>query len=460
MDFLATVRKHEMLSPGDCVLVAVSGGADSVALLYFLMEIQKSFFLTLSVCHVNHNIRGEDSLKDADFVKSLCLSLGLPFYYYSANVKSASKNLGLSIEEAARKIRYSFLYKTAKACGAKKIALGHNQNDNAETLLLRLCRGTGLMGMRGILPIRKAYGFTLIRPLIETERVAIDALLEAKGIHFRTDISNFDRTFSRNRIRHDVIPALEQINPKAVAQMAKSMQILKEEEELLANMANDVVEGCFSQNIAEEGFRIYIPALLKVAKVLQRRVIRQCLLRVCGLKDISQVHVAQIETLIESQTGKETHLPGGLRVFKEYDYLMLIYKKTDEPLGFCLNIPINTPVFVPNIRRYVYASLEIPCINSQVNSLEICTKYFNYDKIKGTIQLRTRRFGDRIHLAGVGHKKLKDEFCDRKIPKAKRDTIPLLALGNSILWIMGENSRVNCDYEQKSGCKVLAVSVY
>jgi len=457
MEFLKTIAKYQMLSPKDHVLVAVSGGADSVALLYGLLELREAFFLTLSVAHINHNLRGDEAQKDADFVKGLCADLDLPLFSYSADVKTEAKNRGLSLEEAARQVRYLFLCEAARDCGALKVALGHNQNDNAETLLLRLCRGTGLRGLGGIPPLGKREGIAIIRPLIETHRDAIEAFVKTKKILYRTDASNYDKAFSRNRIRHDIMPILEKINPKATAQLAKSAGLLREDEALLEDLTANLLEACLVQE--KQSIRLHIAALLKTPEAMQKRIIRAALLRLGSLRDFSQTHITQILSLAHHQTGKETHLPGGLRARREYEFLLLSFDNTTVSKGFCFDVPIDTPLFIPEINRHIKASVKLPCITSSVISSEICTKYFNYGRIKGTLQLRTRRFGDRIAVSGVGNKKLKDEFCDRKIPRDQRDTIPLLAVDSNILWIIGQD-RVSGAYMPESGGKVLAVSIY
>jgi len=171
MLFKDSLEKHEMLRPPNSILIAVSGGADSTALLYSLADLREIRGLTLHAAHINHNLRGRESDEDAAFVKNLCESLGIPLYIYSADVKKEAR--GKSLEEAARTIRYAYLCQAAKACGANKIALGHNLNDNAETIILNLCRGTGLAGLGGIPPTREHKGYTLIRPLIDTTREEI-----------------------------------------------------------------------------------------------------------------------------------------------------------------------------------------------------------------------------------------------------------------------------------------------
>ena len=428
--------KYEMINTADHVLAAVSGGADSVAMLYALCEIED---IVLSVCHINHNLRGEAALQDAEYVKKLCDNLNLPFFYYSVKVESD----GLSLEEAARKIRYDYLYQCAKECGANKIAMGHNQNDNAETIIMRLCRGTGLRGLGGIPPIRDS----IIRPLIETPRKDIEAFLNAKNIPYRTDATNFDRVYSRNRIRHDIIPAMEQINPQIVSTLSKSAALFREEEKLLLQLTADIIKG-----------GLHIPTMLKMPSALQKRVIRSALTDF-GLRDIEQQHISQIESLLLSETGKETHLPRGIIARREYDYLQLYVQKEEKSGGFCHDIPIDKTVFIPQTGATVRATIISYSTTLVENSINICTKYFNYDRIKDVLQLRTRRPGDRINLSGVGNKKLQDEFSDRKIPRANRDTIPLLATGSEILWIMDNKNRTSGAYIPQPGRQVLAVEV-
>ena len=442
MQLIQTIQKHNMLTPGNRVLAAVSGGADSVALLYGLLELPMA--PDLLVCHVNHNLRGEESHRDAEFVRNLCDSLSVPFFLRSVEVPC-----GASLEEAAREARYAALLDCASECGVNIIATGHNENDNAETLLLRLCRGTGLSGLTGIPPVRKSGGISFIRPLIETTRAEIESFLTVRSISYRTDSSNFDINFSRNRVRQDIIPALEKINPQAVKHLAASTTLLREDEDLLESMAVKL----FNEN------GLHIPTLLNTHPALRKRVIRKSLSLINGLKNISSIHIAQIESLLSAQSGKETSLPGGICARREYDHLMFVPKFPKVSGAFCFDIPIDTPVFIPTIGYYVQATVENYCTNSQKNSIEICTKYFNYDKISGTLYLRTRLPGDRIGISGVGRKKLKTELSDHKIPLARRDTVPLLAVGNDILWIMYEGGRVSSDYLPKPGCKVLTVEV-
>ena len=421
-----------MLSQGEEVLAAVSGGADSMALLYGLIEIREAFSLKISVCHINHNLRGEESDKDAALVRDICKKLDLPFFYFSVDIDTT----GLSLEEAARNVRYAHLYK----CGIKKIALGHNQNDNAETLLLRLCRGTGLSGLKGIPPKRVDGEFTLIRPLIETSREEIENYLQKIGVNYRTDQSNFDDSFSRNRIRNNILPELQKINPQATKNLAKSAELLTKDAEFLA-----AIKG--------KQTKLHIPTM-------QKNIIHGVLSQIKGLRDITQKHIDQVEGLITAQSGKEIHLPGGFYVRKEYDYLLIASKKDTNRDGFSYKLSTEVPTYIPGIGQYVQTSVKNLDINSHANFSETCTKYFNYDKIVlSSIKIRSRKPKDRIYIAGVGHKKLKDEFIDRKVPLSLRDSIPLLAQDNDILWIIDEKGRTSDAYKPEPGKKMLAVEV-
>jgi len=449
MLFLPTIQKYQMLNKGDRVLAAVSGGADSLALLYGLLDLQNEYLLNIYVIHVNHNLRGEESDKDADFVKNICQELNLPLFYYSAKMKNS--------EEAARLARYSYLYKAAEECGANKIALGHNQNDNAETLLLRLCRGTGLAGLKGIPPVRTDKSFILIRPLINTSRDSIESYLNERKRPYRTDSSNFNTDYQRNRVRHKILPSLQKINPQIINHLAKSAALLRDDEELLSSLCADFFKNCIFPH--ENVVKLDIKKLLAAPPALQKRAIRQALSLISGLRDVSQSHISQIEALLGKQSGKEVHLPSKLRARREYGYLLIYSDNNKINDTFCLEITPDNPLFVPAIGKYVQVSIEKACTNSQEKILEICTKYFNYDKIRGSLQIRSRLPGDRIYIGGLGRKKLSDEFCDLKIPRDLRDSIPLLACGSDILWIVTENGRTSAAFPAEPGCKLLKVTI-
>jgi len=453
------------------VLVAVSGGADSVALLYGLLELTG---LELYVCHVNHNLRGA-AAEDATFVQNMCNALNVPCFVYSVQVVQN----GQSLEEAARNVRYSCLKKCAKQHNISTIALGHNQNDNAETLLLRLSRGTGLKGLCGIPPIRQENDFVFVRPLIETSRHDIKTFLHDKNIPYCTDYSNYDTKFSRNAVRHKIMPHLAQINTQAIANISNTAQLLTEDEQLLEFFTVQALAEC-RKNAANAENLLNIESLQKYPVAMQKRIIRQFLTElspktanVSSLQNVSQQHVAQILALLKTETGKETHLPKNVIIRREYNFLAFLTKKNKPTENFSVDIPKNEPIFIPILGHYLVASTQMAKLNFTKNFACLCTKRFNYDKIKGTLQIRTRKPGDHINIYKVGTKKLKDEFCDCKIPKECRNSVPLLAMGNEILWIIddctanfdqnAENAaiggRTNAAYIPTDGCTILTVAI-
>jgi len=478
----STIQKYKMLDIGDTVLVAISGGADSVALLHLLHSLnllnsEISNFndkkrLSLVAVHVNHNLRGDEAWGDESFVRGLCADLDVPLKVYSVDVH-AKKSRGLSLEEAARQLRYASLEEAAKLFGANKIAIAHNKNDNAETVLLNLCRGTGLKGLGGIMPVRG----NIIRPLIEISRKTIEAYLNENNISFRTDSSNVDETLLRNRIRHSVIPVLETINPRVVPIISHNTNLIREEDDYLNTLAIQALETCLEASLetlletslepstfskSQSVLSLHVPTLLQYPIVLQRRVLRTALFKADakkGLYDYSYAHIEQLLDLLQNgKTGKKVRFPSDIYAWREYETL-LIGLETSSPQPFCIDIPLDERVYISALGGYVHASCTLPMMNSLENSSEICTKHFNYDKIKGILQVRTRCPGDFIVLLGGGRKKLQDEFTDRKVPRARRDTIPLLVTGNNILWVMDSSQRINAAFQPEPGCNMLAVSI-
>ncbi|MCL1988642.1 MAG: tRNA lysidine(34) synthetase TilS [Firmicutes bacterium] len=466
--FNQTLKKYDMLpKTRQNVLVAVSGGADSVALLHLLFELTKTIPIKIIACHVNHNLRGEQSLADATFVQNLCNRLNISCYVYSVEIPQN----GQSLEEAARNIRYSQLKKCGVDNNVSIIALGHNQNDNAETLILRLSRGTGLKGLCGIPPVRRENGFTFIRPLINVPRTEIENFLNEQNIPYCTDFSNFDTKFSRNAVRLDILPKFLQINANSIGNIANTANLLSEDEELLQMFTTQIFEECCvkSQNSENGENMLNISTLQKYPIAMQKRIIRLFLAEfsrtneTTGLKDISQKHITQILELTKNETGKETHLPQKIIVSRNYNFLSIYTNKKIEPQNFCIDITKNSLINIPNLGHYLVATTKTANLTFTKNFNCLCTKQFNYDKIRGTLQLRTRKPGDHIYINKVGTKKLKDELSDSKMPKTRRNAVPLLAMGNEIIWIIDDQhknyGRVNNAFEPINGCTILNVAI-
>jgi tRNA(Ile)-lysidine synthase len=406
------------------ILVGLSGGADSVALLHILLD--KHGVNQVFAAHINHNLRGTDSDNDEKFVRDLCGKLGIALEVFSLNVKKFAEENNLGTEEAARKLRYDALEKARIKFSADKIAVGHNADDNAETVLMNLCRGAGLKGLCGIPP---ENGRT-IRPLLNKSRAEIEEYLRNRGIDFITDMSNFSDDFLRNRVRNIVMPVIErEINASAKKAIARSAELLRADEEYLEACALCAAD-------FGEGHVYSADKLNALPSALKRRVVRIAIAKVGdGLQNISSAHVSDILDLAQAHSGREIHLPKVV-VSKEYGNLIFSGVKKDiSEKKLDLSISYSPP--------------DSELIN--------CTKAFSCDKITESLVLRTRRAGDKITFkSGDGRfftKKLQDFFTDKKIPKSQRDCIPLVAHGSDILWIT-EKDYVNAKFEADDSKKI------
>jgi tRNA(Ile)-lysidine synthase len=296
-----------MFRHGDAVLAGVSGGADSVALLHVLIAVAPEFSLRIGIAHLNHCLRGEESDRDAEFVRSLAKQLNLPYYIKSADVQAYRRIRGLSAEEAGRELRYAFYERIAAEYGYDKIASAHHADDNAELVLMYLLRGAGPSGLSGIPPVR---GNRIVRPLIEVRKSELRDFLTGKGLKWISDSSNEDKKFLRNRIRHDLLPLLiSDYNPKIVESLNRTALILKSEDEWMDARILELSEACISDT-AEEKILLTVPDTLCIAVI--RRLIRKAIARIKGnLRRISCSHLEAVSELL--QKGGSLDLPEGIR---------------------------------------------------------------------------------------------------------------------------------------------------
>lgn len=315
-----------MIGENDCIVAGVSGGADSICLLFVLLELQKRIPFRLAVAHVNHKIRREAG-EDADFVKNICRKKGLPFCLLEEDVKDYARRRGIGEEEAGREIRYRFFRKTLAGRvqgGQGRIAVAHNGNDRAETMLFHLFRGTGLAGMSGIRPING----DIIRPLLCVERDEIEAWLLERGIEYRTDSTNGQDDYARNRIRHHILSyAREQICSGAVANMNRAADDLLEAETFVEERMLQL-RGVCVRFVEKDGARcaaVSIPEFLAVDRYLQGRILLSCMEEVMGgRRDITAAHVGSVRRLFEGKGNGEIHLPCGFAVYRDYDVGMIL----------------------------------------------------------------------------------------------------------------------------------------
>ncbi len=436
------ILKFHMLEKGDTVIAGVSGGADSAALLHFLSTLREKWNLEIKAVHVNHGLRGEDAKGDAEFVADFCASLGIELHVADYDIKREADKRGVSEEEAGRLVRYQEFDAAVKRYGADKIAVAHNRNDQAETVLLNLCRGSAMKGLGGIAPVRD----NIIRPLILCGRKEIENYCAENHIAYRTDATNFEETYTRNKIRLRVFPYLEkEINPKAVEHIADSAALVAEENAFLEKIAQEVWLRALREE-KKDCICLDTAVLSAEESVIRRRVFGMLAERLKrGRKNFTRKHMESLEALLYKETGTMVDLPYGYRAYRQYGRIRTEKKYccADEFFGY--NIPLDETIYLKEAKKYVRISLNED--KKVLLPLNRCTKAFDYDKIKNdcgneeeevSFQVRNRLAGDRISLKGIaGSKKVKDYFIDEKVPREKRGRIPIVTAGGRILWIAG-----------------------
>ena len=415
---LQTVKEYHMLEPGDQVLAALSGGADSVCLLALLWRFKNDLGIELSALHVHHGLREGEADRDAAFAEDFCQRLGIPCRVIRADVRGYGKERGLSEEEAGRRIRYEALEAEADRLGGPvRIAVAHHRGDQAETILHNLLRGSGLGGLGGIPYVRGR----IIRPLLDTDRREILEWLKKNGFGHVEDSTNSQDHYTRNRIRGYVLPVLEEeVNRGAAGSLIRLGH--------MASMADSYLEERAAEWRREhEGVPYSLPAgeLLKADPVIRCYVVMGVIRELAGAsRDLGWIHVEQALGLLDRPVGRMIQLPYGLRVRREYESLRF-YRDGEESL-------LEGESILPEVSYEIF-SYE----NGKEFPKNMYTKWFDCDRIKGTPVLRTREQGDYIELSGGIRKTLKRFMIDEKIPRDIRDRIPLLADGSHVMWIIG-----------------------
>ncbi|MCR5666290.1 MAG: tRNA lysidine(34) synthetase TilS [Eubacterium sp.] len=431
----AFIEKEKLIRPGEKVLAAVSGGADSVCLMLLLAQLQEELDFFLEVIHVEHGIRGEESLKDAQFVRMLSKEKGIPFHIVTVDAPAFAAQKRLGLEEAARILRHQALKETARNCGADKIAVAHHAGDQAETILFHLTRGSDVRGLRGMLPMRD----NMIRPLLGCSRQEVEQFLREEHQSYCTDATNDSDEYARNRIRLHVLPQLEKVNKQAVRHIARAGESVREAQDYLEQQVMKAYETCFRRTGADCG-RLDIKAFDGLHEYLQSQVVYWIIAQLTGHeKDLTKAHVEAVLSLRNNQSGKSVLVYRRLRVTREYDALVFeTGKKTDhdmEPMK--LDISKDGFCFLEDGRKLSWRRFSYDARNMRIPKNQY-TKWYDYDKINGGLFVRNRQESDYLVIDSQGHRKhLQDYFIDEKIPAAKRQVIPLVAEGSHILWIIG-----------------------
>ena len=431
------ISQHTMIEDGETVLVAVSGGADSLALLYGLHALQTPLNCQLHVVHLDHGLR-HDSPTDAEFVREHAVRLELPFTGRSVELLHLTKQWKLSVEAAGRRARYEFYESVCAQVGATKVALGHHQDDIAETVLMNLLRGTGSSGLKGIVPIRDGK---FIRPLVAFTRQEIESFLKSINLVPQEDSTNIDKRYLRNRIRHELIPLLEQnYNPNIGTGLSRTAEILGAESEYLDTIAREAFDTCRLPSSQPTCIMLDREKLLPYHIALQRRVLRHSVSEIFGqIDDFYFEHYQAILGLINGDKPNTVlTLPNGFQFRRAYQ--QLIFEKTQvetEDFAYPLNVPGKT--YIPTLNTEITAHLsDMP--PRDFSSLPDGTfeAMFDYSEIQFPLIVRNRRQGDRFQPHGMqGTKKIKDFLIDVKVPRCERDRIPILACGDEIVWVIG-----------------------
>jgi len=433
--------EHDLLAPGDRVLVGVSGGADSMALVHVLHELGEALQLRVSVAHLNHRIRGREADLDERFVRDFAARLALECIAERVDVPAARSLEGGSLEEAARRERYDFLERAAGEAGASKIALGHTKDDNVETVLQRIVRGTGLRGLGGIppkRPLRPGSPVMIIRPLIQATRRQVLDYLAAVEVPYRTDASNADVTYLRNRIRHVLLPQIEaECGPGVREAINRLAENARNQYNLVKSVAMHILTGARpeqpggSMSIDREKLKATHPEIAIEALRLA--------LEDEGAGQLSYDQCRGLLGMLWAETGTEMSLPGGLILRAEYDRLVVVdpAEDKDQP-GREVELP------APGSARFGGFTLSVPVIDDPPEIAAVLKTWgrreemVDFDKLRLPLTIRARRSGDRFRPLGApGSRKLHDFFIDRKVPKRQRDEVPIVCDCKGIVWVAG-----------------------
>jgi tRNA(Ile)-lysidine synthase len=434
------LREHHLTTSRKPLLVAVSGGPDSVCLLHVLNAIKKDLGLKLHVVHLDHQLRSDASVADAQYVLDLCHKLGIPVTIEQRNVRLYQKEHKLSLEEAAREVRYGFFVEVAESIGAERVAVGHTLDDHVETVLLNLLRGTGTRGLRGLQPIRhwqsSGRRLTIVRPLLAVSRKETTAYCRRHHLQQRIDVTNRSLALTRNRIRLKLLPLLKSYNPDIIEALLRTARIASDDIAFLEQTA----DRHWRKIASKEGEVIVIrkSALLKLPPGLQRLVLRRGIEDVLGtLKDIEARHIEEMMSLLSKSAGKRINLPYGLFFATEYDRFLLGHRLEELSLFPLLNS--EYPLTIPGV-------IKIPGWRIQINVVrkmdlpagDDLTACFDYNRVRGNLAVRPRRPGDRFQPLGMDEEKKVGKFMiDARVPRTWRTRVPIVCDDEKLLWVVG-----------------------
>lgn len=436
---LATICKYKLIEKNDNIVLGLSGGPDSMALLYVLLSAKKQMDFNLWIAHINHGVRGAEALKDELFVKELSDSLDLPFFSTRVDMLALAKKEGISAEEAGRKLRYGFFREILKSKGAGKIAVAHNKKDQAETLLMRIMRGTGIDGLKGM----DFQTDDIIRPILDIDRWEIEKYIEDRNIDTVLDKTNLETIYTRNKVRLELMPYIEEnFNPNIVDTLFRLSENASLDSKFLEAYSLKRYTSLLKSK-DESSIVVKYDKFKIEDEAIKRRIIRRAILDLrASLQGIEEIHISSVVNLFDKrETGKRIDLPGDMLARVSYSDL-IVEKVQDRDSGvdarlaseYLLKLGKNV---LEDWNLEIYLELlEKKDIDFKKTSRNI--RYFDYNKIVGDMLIRKRTSGDRFNPFGMkGSKKLKDYFIDEKIPRQVRDKTPLFVDEKNIIWVIG-----------------------
>ncbi len=429
-----TIRKHQLFSNGDSVLVGVSGGADSICLLHILKELEQELGISVFAAHIHHGIRGEEADRDAKFVRAFCKERKIPYSLRKISVPAFAKEEGLSLETAGRVLRYRCFRELCEVKEIRKIATAHNQNDQAETVLMRVLRGAGMDGLAGI-RYRREDG--VVRPLLDVTRAEIEEYLTENDLEYCIDSTNKDQQYARNRIRHQLLPMLEQeFNPNIVGTLSNLARNMGEDGDFLKNYAGRLYRRLGSPLPKRRPVVLEMESLQMLEASLRVRLCRLAAEDTMGRGyKAERKHWEMVLEMLDKETGASVVLPEGLTVSVSYGWLVFQTRQeaTEEAMPFAGVVaePGNSYSVPGGVMSLTLGEPSYECRENQW--------MLDYDKLEGRpLELRTRREGDKIAIYRDGRdKKVKDFLIDAKIPRGERDQLILLCSGDEVLLIPG-----------------------
>lgn len=431
-----TIKRENLIEKNDKILIALSGGPDSICLLDIMIKLKDEYDLTLYAAHLNHRIRGIDAQEDSLFCQKICKKNNVTFFVKNIDIPELAVQQSRGVEEVARDVRYDMFFDIKNKLGINKIAVAHNLDDQAETMLMKMFRGSGIQGLRGIDYKRKDG---IIRPLLDIYKSQINEYCDVNNLNPRIDKTNFESDYSRNKVRLDLIPYIENNYCENIKQiLSRTANVIRDDYNYIEEVSKEHYE-LLVKNKSDDEIILDLPLLKNTDTAIQKRVIRLAILDIMGnLNNIENVHIVDSLSLLEKSDGKIINLPKNLKAYiKNEDYVITTKNQENEEITYEYKIEINGKTVVNEIGLTVTTSV-LPAKDSLALPVSKYIKVFDYDKIVGSLYVRSRKIGDKLSPIGLtGTKKIKDILINKKIPADTKYMFPIISDDEQILWLLG-----------------------